>query len=430
MPRVVIVGATDLGLAIARRANEPMIMEQDPDRVAMLRRLAPEIPVVEGNPTDRMALLRAGVAEAEVLVAATENEALNVLVVEVARTLEIPQLVAWAETAVVQAHLRALGVEHVVSLEEEGIRTAAAIAVTREQTTTQVALGDRSPAVGMELGSVTLPENALVAAVVRGEHLLAPDAGIHLEHGDLLTIVSMGPLDPGLRDQISGGTTAQLPVERVVEVEPCPEARQVAAGLRLPLVRNAADEPDRWKTLLAMAADPASLVILKPSGSLFGGFPPRSVLKSLIDSPAPLLVPRRVPFRRIVAVASMAAASEQAVSMAIGFAHNFEGSLDLVVDSGGEGNRPFQILAHAIRVGESLRVPISATHPGDAVAPEFVLRARDPATDLVVINWPPRSIPRLLAMTAFWEATASVLVVKAARRSATVGPGGGDRADT
>jgi trk system potassium uptake protein TrkA len=64
----------------------------------------------------------------------------------------------------------------------------------------EVLLREEAPAIGLPLKKLTLPEEALLGGIIRGDKVLIPKGGTHLQAGDrLILIAAPASLDAALR---------------------------------------------------------------------------------------------------------------------------------------------------------------------------------------------------------------------------------------
>jgi NhaP-type Na+/H+ or K+/H+ antiporter len=219
--RVVIVGAGRVGRDIAERLEqrgEEVVLVEASD-VAVERARNQGYRVTQGDATEAAVLERAGADNAKVVVTATSDDDVNLLVAQIARTT------FGAETVVSRANqpenleaFRDLDVETVSA--SEAVGAAMDNAIERPGITEWMTELDRpgdvqeveltEPALSglsvMEIGE-QLPGGCLVAMVGRGDEYIVPDGDFEVRTGDHLTIIgesresvrdAMGLIHPGL----------------------------------------------------------------------------------------------------------------------------------------------------------------------------------------------------------------------------------------
>ena len=211
--RVLIAGGGQVGALIARRlsreGNEVTIVDPDPERCAHLEQTL-DVRVVEGSASRVMALRRAGIADAQMLIAVTNVDEVNVFACMIGQ--------AEAKEQVRVARIRTYEVDHwrrVVA--ETGIRIDLVFHPERElaeRVMRVIRLPGVSDVVDFADGRVKLfgmsvepgswlvgktlqqlqesgpPADSLVAMVFRGPQVIIPHGGVDLREGDHLYVVA------------------------------------------------------------------------------------------------------------------------------------------------------------------------------------------------------------------------------------------------
>lgn len=197
--KVAIAGAGNVGTAIAADlhagGHEVLVIEQD---AALLAKLRPtlEISWVEGDACEVNTLQRAGVASADVVVAATGDDEDNLVVSLLAKMeFAVPRVVArvnhpknqwlfnetWGvDVSVSTPHL-------LTALVEEAVSVGALVRILQlahgEARLVEVTLAEDSPAKGLSLSQLEMPRDATIVAVVREDRVVVP-------HGDTVLYAS------------------------------------------------------------------------------------------------------------------------------------------------------------------------------------------------------------------------------------------------
>jgi len=123
--KIVIVGAGAVGSYLAERfsleGQDVVVIESDPERAA---RVLAELDcmVITGNGASASTLEQAGLGEADLLVAVSSSDAVNVLACNAATKLGIPRKVARVEDPELKAEVEALGVDLVIDPGEAAAR--------------------------------------------------------------------------------------------------------------------------------------------------------------------------------------------------------------------------------------------------------------------------------------------------------------------
>jgi len=212
--RVVIAGAGNVGTYLAadlhRAGHDVLIIEIDPDvadkganlGVQWMVRDACEVPALDA----------AGLATADVVVAATGDDEDNLVVSLLAKQeFAVPRVVArvnhpknhwlfnqtWGvDIAVSTPHLLA-------ALVEEAVSVGSLVRLMRLESSgahlVEVTLAPESPAAGMELSRLGMPRDATVVAVVRREHVVVPRGDTVLEAGDEVLVLASPDSEDAVR---------------------------------------------------------------------------------------------------------------------------------------------------------------------------------------------------------------------------------------
>lgn len=123
--RIVIVGAGAVGSFLAEKLSiegqDVVVIESDPDRAAEAQ-LEIDCLVINGNGASVETLKSAGLADADLLIAVSSSDAVNVLACSAGTKLNIPRKVARVEDPQLKAEVEALGVDLVIDPGESAAR--------------------------------------------------------------------------------------------------------------------------------------------------------------------------------------------------------------------------------------------------------------------------------------------------------------------
>lgn len=221
--KVAVAGAGNVGTSIARDlrtyGHDVLLIEKDSDVADQLR---PELDVhlVAADACEVSSLVAAGMADVDVVVAATGDDEDNLVISQLAKMeFAVPRVIArvnhpknnwlfnetWGvDVAVSTPHLLAGLVEEAVSvgtlvrlLQFEGGRTRLM----------EVTLGADSPVLGSEFGSLVLPRGSAVVALVRDGHVVVPRPDAPLVEGDeVVLLVSAQCEDDEIRTLLLQGS--------------------------------------------------------------------------------------------------------------------------------------------------------------------------------------------------------------------------------
>jgi trk system potassium uptake protein TrkA len=123
--RIVVVGAGAVGSYLADRlaleGQDVVLVESDPERAAEVQGEI-DCMVVTGNGASASTLRSAGLSDADLLIAVTSSDAINVLACNAANTLGIPRKVARVEDAELKAEVAEFGVDLIIDPGEAAAR--------------------------------------------------------------------------------------------------------------------------------------------------------------------------------------------------------------------------------------------------------------------------------------------------------------------
>ncbi|PVV83993.1 Trk system potassium transporter TrkA [Dehalogenimonas alkenigignens] len=202
---VAVIGGGRIGYLVAegllRQGIRVKILERDQSRAEEIAGKLERALVLQGEPTDRDFLVEQGIASADAVVAATENDELNILAtllaknIGVGRTLTVinkPDYIPLAEAAGIDvagspAVIAARKIAHYV------LRGGAIAAAVIEKSTLEAIEFVVSPAArvaGKAVAEISLPPTAIIGAVVRGGRPVIPPDDSPIEPGDHVVVVS------------------------------------------------------------------------------------------------------------------------------------------------------------------------------------------------------------------------------------------------
>ncbi|MCU1456137.1 MAG: Potassium transporter TrkA [Actinomycetia bacterium] len=222
--KVAIAGAGNVGLYIAsdlkEAGHEVLLIEENPDLVA---RLKPTVDVnwYTGDACEVNNLHEAGIADADVMVAATGDDEDNLVVSLLAKQeFAVPRVIArvnhpknhwlfnetWGvDVSVSTPHL-------LTALVEEAVSVGSLVRLLQfeggEARLVEVTLADDSPAAHMQLSELPVPRDATIVAVVRNNHVVVPRGDTVLQPSDeVLALVTNDSEEP-VKALLVGGATA------------------------------------------------------------------------------------------------------------------------------------------------------------------------------------------------------------------------------
>lgn len=222
--RILILGGGNIGVTLAAAVEQHpgvvvKLIEQERGRAQFAAQSLDRTVVIQGDALDPQILEEAGVDAAETVVAVTNDDRVNIIASLLARRYGAGRAVTLVNDPVYAPLIRSLGVDVVVS---PRVITVSSILqhVRRGRIRAVFSLGEgfgevieadaleTSELTGKPLGTVTLPDGVVVAAVMRGAH-----GGVEIPSAE--TVIEVGD-----RMVIFAASAAVRRVERILRVRP------------------------------------------------------------------------------------------------------------------------------------------------------------------------------------------------------------------
>jgi trk system potassium uptake protein TrkA len=198
--KVTIAGAGNVGISIASdlkdAGHQVLLIEQDADLVAKLRPTL-DVSWYEGDACEVRTLHHAGMANSDVVVAATGDDEDNLVVSLLAKQeFAVPRVVArvnhpknewlfnesWGvDVSVSTPHL-------LTALVEEAVSVGALVRLLQfaqgQARLVEVTLADDAPVKGQPLSKIGMPRDATIVAIVRNQRVVVPRGDTVLQAND------------------------------------------------------------------------------------------------------------------------------------------------------------------------------------------------------------------------------------------------------
>ncbi|MDQ1330313.1 MAG: trk/ktr system potassium uptake protein [Thermodesulfobacteriota bacterium] len=209
--KVLIVGSGNTLYFLCRnftaKGYQVILINRDREECVQLARQLSAM-VVCGDGSDATILKEAGAMGADVVLAVTPNDQDNLVICQLAvLQFAVPRVLALANdpdnaevfeklgvSAFSTTHIVGSLIEQRVSLEQ--IINLLPVGEGRVNVT-EIILGHDSPVAGKRLKDINLPENALVAVVIRNDQPIVPRGGNELLIGDRIVLITL-PENHGL----------------------------------------------------------------------------------------------------------------------------------------------------------------------------------------------------------------------------------------
>ncbi|MDW9594426.1 Trk system potassium transporter TrkA [Sinorhizobium meliloti] len=205
--RIIILGAGNIGYFVARTIEEQQprmrvkLVENDRDRAVLVADKLNSTVVLHGSAMDQRILAQADVQEADLVVALTNNDQINILGSMLARRLGAkstlvlinePAYQDFAGAAGVDAYInpRAVTISRVLQHVRKGrIRSVYAVQNGMAEVIEAEAL-ETSPLVGKALRELELPEGIRIGALYRDKAYVCPDGNTRIKAKDRVVLLA------------------------------------------------------------------------------------------------------------------------------------------------------------------------------------------------------------------------------------------------
>ncbi len=218
--RVVIAGAGSVGRSIAREllhnGHQVLLIDKDVDDEHV--RTVPAATWLMADACEISSLHEAGLAECDVVVAATGDDKANLVLSLLAKTeFGVPRTVARVNNPKNEWMFdEAWGVDVAVStprlmtaLVEEAVSIGDLVRIFTfgqgQSTMVELTLPENSPYAGRRVGDVPWPDDSVLVGIIREDHPIAPSRDDSLEAHDELLFLATPEIEDALEAMLSPG---------------------------------------------------------------------------------------------------------------------------------------------------------------------------------------------------------------------------------
>jgi trk system potassium uptake protein len=216
--RIVIAGAGSVGRSIAREllTNGHAVLLVDKDPSAIRVNSVPDAEWLLADACEIASLAEAGLADCDVVVAASGDDKVNLVVSLLAKTeYGVPRTVARVNTPSNEWLFdEAWGVDVAVStprlmtaLVEEAVSIGDLVRIFTFQqgraTLVELTLPDDSPLSGTPVGDITWPDDTVLVGIIRGERPIPPSRDDALEAHDELIFITVPESEEALQEVLT-----------------------------------------------------------------------------------------------------------------------------------------------------------------------------------------------------------------------------------
>jgi len=218
--RVVIAGAGSVGRSIAREllhnGHQVLLIDKDVDDIHV--RTVPAAMWLMADACEISSLHEAGLADCDVVVAATGDDKANLVLSLLAKTeFGVPRTVARVNNPKNEWLFdEAWGVDVAVStprlmtaLVEEAVSIGDLVRIFTfgqgQSTMVELTLPENSPYAGRRVGDVPWPDDSVLVGIIREDHPIAPSRDDSLEAHDELLFLATPEIEDALEAMLSPG---------------------------------------------------------------------------------------------------------------------------------------------------------------------------------------------------------------------------------
>ncbi len=218
--RIAIAGAGNVGRYVAKdlkeHGHDVIVIEQNKDLIDSLREDY-EVSWIAGDACELHTLDAAVLSSCEVMVAATGDDEDNLVIALLAKQeFAVPRVVArvnhpdntWLFTETWGVDVAVSTPHLLTSLVEEAVSVGDLVRLLDLEKgkvgLLELRLAEGSPAVGRTVGSLRMPPDCTIVAVVRDNHVIAPSADTPLHESDEVLALASPEAEGDLKQALAG----------------------------------------------------------------------------------------------------------------------------------------------------------------------------------------------------------------------------------
>jgi trk system potassium uptake protein TrkA len=218
--RVAIAGAGSVGRSVAREllenGHEVLLIDKDP--AAIKRQSVPDAQWLLADACEVSSLESAKLEDCEVVIGATGDDKVNLVVSLLAKTeFSVRRVVArinhpaneWLFTESWGVDVAVSTPRVLAALVEEAVSVGDVVRLFTlregQANLIEVTLPAGAPCAGQPIGDIELPPDAALVAIVRASRVLTPTPDEPLEPGDELLFVALPEAEPAIRKAVCAG---------------------------------------------------------------------------------------------------------------------------------------------------------------------------------------------------------------------------------
>jgi trk system potassium uptake protein TrkA len=211
---VIVVGGGKVGHYLTKtllsEGHEVLLIERSQSKVDYFNEQLGTI-AVRGDGAESAVLDKAGAGRADVVVAVTGDDEDNLVVCQMAKiAFQVEKTIARVNNPKNEPIFKMLGIDvtvshtaHIMHIIDQAIPDSPVIHLMNLQhpdmAIVDLKVGDSSPVNGIAIGDIELPQDCIIAAVLRGPDLIIPSGETELHEGDDVIAITHTDQEDALR---------------------------------------------------------------------------------------------------------------------------------------------------------------------------------------------------------------------------------------
>ena len=200
---VIIVGATDIGINVAkileRRGVSVKIIDESKERTRRAAEEFKDVTVIQGDARDKRMLIEEGILRVDALASTANSEEFNVLVSLLAKVYNVEKTVAVVKELGLKSLIETVGIDLAASPELQTSKTMLRLARELNPLKAipihggdlyilEMHVDEDSSVIGKKLKDSNLPPESIVGAIIREDKTIIPHGNRQFEKGDQVLI--------------------------------------------------------------------------------------------------------------------------------------------------------------------------------------------------------------------------------------------------
>lgn len=211
---IIVVGGGKVGFYLTKtllaEGYEVLLIERNPGKVDYFNEQLGGV-ALRGDGAEASVLDAAGAGRADVVIAVTGEDEDNLIVCQMAKlAFKVEKTIARVNNPKNEPLFKMLGIDvtvshtaHIMNIIEQAIPETPYIHLLNLQhpdlAIVDLKVGEGSPVNGVTMGNIDLPEDCIVAAILRGPELIIPSGSTELRAGDDVIAITHTDQEDALR---------------------------------------------------------------------------------------------------------------------------------------------------------------------------------------------------------------------------------------